>query len=32
VPPEKINMLWQYAEATGDWDFLSATRPPSGAR
>ncbi|MCS7041677.1 MAG: hypothetical protein NZR01_02690 [Bryobacteraceae bacterium] len=32
VPPETIYMLWQYAEATGDWDFVSATRPPSGAR
>ncbi len=32
VPPETIYMLWQYAEATGDWDFISTTRPPSGAR
>jgi len=32
VPAETIYMLWRYADSTGDWDFISASRPPSGAR
>jgi len=32
VPAETIYMLWRYADATGDWDFISSSRPPSGAR
>ena len=32
VPAETIYMLWRYADSTGDWDFISSSRPPSGAR
>lgn len=32
VPAETIYMLWRYADSTGDWDFISESRPPSGAR
>ena len=32
VPVESLYMLWRYADATGDWDFLSETNPPSGER
>jgi chitodextrinase len=32
VPAETLYMLWRYAHATGDWDFIASTRPPSGPR
>jgi hypothetical protein len=31
VPPDGLYMLWRYCENTGDWAFLSAATPPSGA-
>ncbi len=32
VPPECLYVVWRYADATGDWDFISETTPASGER
>jgi hypothetical protein len=32
IPPEGLYMIWRYSDASGDWAFISANTPASGAR